>query len=170
MISFSPTQKKAGKVFYSESSSPVQWTDLPKNDYKLNDILIRLWTTSSFSLQDYNCFLQSRKQLLILLYPNSQHSVVLCLPFLSRTQLNEQLPWTIQIMEHNLHHVVVMHVLGAEHHNYYCQHSLIEIDSRRFSLMRFTNVTPLYFACIYCVTLRSYTFVYGKASSWLISS
>jgi len=27
MISFSPTQQKAGKAFYSESSSPVQRTD-----------------------------------------------------------------------------------------------------------------------------------------------
>jgi len=27
MLSFSPTQKKAGKAFYSESSSSVQWTD-----------------------------------------------------------------------------------------------------------------------------------------------
>ena len=33
-----------------------------------------------------------RKQLLILLYPNNQHSLVLCLPFLSHTQINEQLP------------------------------------------------------------------------------
>jgi len=36
MISFSPTQKKAGKAFYSESSTPVQWIDCLKNDYKLN--------------------------------------------------------------------------------------------------------------------------------------
>ena len=83
----------------------------------LNMGVVGAWTTFCL-FRDYNCFLQFRKQLLILLYPNKQHSVVLCLPSLSSTQHREQLPWTIQIMENNLHHVVVTRVLGAEHRNY----------------------------------------------------
>jgi len=42
----------------------------PKNDYKLNYDYTYPFLNDLVFFRDYNCFLQFRKQLLILLYPN----------------------------------------------------------------------------------------------------
>ena len=164
MISFSPTQKKA---FYSESS-PMNRHCL-KNDHKLNYNYTYPFRNDLVFFRDYNCFpilenscsscftrITSRASCFGCHFSPSLKSTNGCRErFKSWSTI--YLTW-YSCMFSGWSVIMIIN-------NYYCQCSPIEIDLRRFSLICFVDVTPLYLACIYCVTLRSYALVYGKASS-----